>query len=112
MNKKATHCEINVAHEVIAHIHTAEGVPQLHFDQLNVIANHLYALQGDTGTWTPLSPSTDTMHYAVIYKVVPVLLKQHDAYKAQQMFGNPIPPPKQYVDGKQVDITILPFVWK
>ena len=42
------------------------------------VLNHLYALQGDIGTWTPLSPSTDnnTMRYAVIYGLIPVKLTQ------------------------------------
>ena len=37
--------------------------------------------------------------------------RQHDAYKAQDMFGQLMPPPKQYINSKQLDITILPFVW-
>ena len=27
------------------------------------------------------------------------------------MFGQPMLPPKQYIDSKRLDITILPFVW-
>ena len=27
------------------------------------------------------------------------------------MFQKLIPPPKQYSNGKQLDITVLPFVW-
>ena len=39
--------------------------------------------------------------------------KQHDAYEAQDMFGEPTPPPQPTTDdtGRKIEATILPFVW-
>ena len=135
LQKKNRHyCEITIAHEEIHNLHTAEGVPQLHFDQLNAIAHHLHAIRNNIHNWEPLTPcptDDDAEHYATINNIVPVKLtrrivkqkedwtqweqsefKQHDAYEAQDMFGPPIPPPKHYDEkGNRVNITILPFVW-
>ena len=129
------HCHITIAHEEINNIHTSEGVPQLHFDQLNAIAHHLHAIRHNTDSWTSLEPcpkDEDAEHYATINGIVPVKLtrrivqkqpdwnqweqsefKQHDAYEAQNMFGKPIPPPPPTFDaqGNKIEVTILPFVW-
>ena len=39
--------------------------------------------------------------------------KQHGAYEAQDMFGEPMPPPPPTTDanGNAAEVTILPFVW-
>ena len=70
-------CLITIAHKEISNIHTAEGVPQLHFHQLNAIANHLHALRTNQDIhWDPITPSAmdDAAHYATINGIVPLKL--------------------------------------
>ena len=118
----------------MSNLHTAEGIPQLNFDQLNAIAHHLRAIKHNTKTWETLDPDhtdKDAQHYATINGLLPVKLtrrivqqqpdwdlwqqskfKQHDSYKAQEMFGPPMPRPNtKDKKGNEINITILPFVW-
>ena len=128
-------CHMTIAHEEVKNLHTAEGVPQSHFDQLNAIAHHLHAVKNNTESWTSSQPcpvEEDAAHCATINGTLPVKLtrrivmkqpdwdlweqsefKQHDACKAQNMFGEPIPPPQPTTDktGKRIEATMLPFVW-
>ena len=61
----------------MSNLHTAEGIPQLNFDQLNAIAHHLHAIKHNTKTWETLDPNhtdKDAQHYATINSIVPVKL--------------------------------------
>ena len=124
-----------MAHEEIKNIHTSEGVPQPHFDQLNAMSHHLHAIKHNAESWTPPQPcplEDNAQHHATINGMLPVKLtrrtvkeqsdwelweqsefKQHDACEAQDMFGEPIPPPPPTMDANSdtAEVTILPFVW-
>ena len=55
-------CLITIAQKEISNIHTAKGVPKLHFNQLNAMANHLHVLRTDQNThWDPITPSAIDM---------------------------------------------------
>ena len=117
------------------HIQTAEGIPQLHFDQLNAIANHTYIIQTDQDKehLDPITPTSmeDTTHYTTINRIVsvkPTTCQNHETatrlgtmgeiriqttqfiWSTRHVFGQPMPPPKCYINRKRVNITILPFV--
>ena len=50
---------ITIACEEVTNIHIAEGVPQLHFDQLNAIVNHIHAIQTEQDKhWDPITPTS------------------------------------------------------
>jgi hypothetical protein len=40
-----SNCKITIAHHEIARPLTASGIPQLHFDQLHAMANHLHVMK-------------------------------------------------------------------
>lgn len=107
-----------------------EGLPTLAFDQLNVIAHHLRALNTNEPSWTQENaswpPIMDTDIDAVVNKglAIPKLTRrklmadphawknfqqseyaQLDKYNNQKMFGTPIPRPADR------DTVILPWVW-
>jgi hypothetical protein len=107
-----------------------EGLPTLAFDQLNVIAHHLRALNTTDASWdqphTEWPPVLDEDIDAVINKglAIPKLTRrrlitqedvwplfqkseysQLDKYHTQGMFGQPIPRPHD------TDTVILPWVW-
>ena len=108
---------------------SGEGLPTIHFDQLNVIAHHLHAIKTGETIWNdPLTwpPITDEALHLAIHKglALPKLTRkkaqqltewpkfqdsewsQLNKYEKQGMFGSPCPcPPK---DSKSV---ILPWVW-
>ena len=65
-----TTCSITIAHEEIWSLHTANGIPQLHFDQLNAIAQHLHNVKHDTDSTIPLMPKTMTPDGPTIRKVI------------------------------------------
>jgi hypothetical protein len=103
-----------------------EGIPTLNFDQLNVIAHHLNAIDTgedqwqDKSTWPPISDESIAL---AIYKglAIPKLTRrkleqspawdtfrssewiQLDKYHSQGMFGTPCAKPK--------DAIVLPWVW-
>ena len=102
-------------------IHPSYGVPQIHFDQLNVIAHHLHELKGH-----PLSDCNNEHFNICIPKINKVEstprftrrylkqqkdwnewlnaeFKQHDDYEQQDMFGSPCWLPK--------GANVLPFYW-
>ena len=78
--------------------------------------NHIHAIKTEQDThWDPITPTSmdNAAHYATINGIIPVKLthwivqqqpdweqweklefKQHNAYEAQDMFGQPMPPPK------------------
>ena len=109
---------------------TNEGIPNLNFDQLNVIAHHLRGMEGThipeklTPTEWPATTPYDLLHAAVndltILKLTRKKLIGTDAwpdfeqsernqlnkYHKQNMFGEPIPHP-----GDKHGLTILPWVW-
>ena len=102
---------------------------------MNAIAHHLHAMRNDIDNWEPLTPcptDEDAEHHATMNNTAPVEstrrivkqqkdwdqwkqseFKQHDACKAQDMFGKPMPPPKPQLDdkGNTIKVTILPFAW-
>jgi hypothetical protein len=111
---------------------SGEGLPTLQFDQLNVIAHHLNAMQNegtdDDNNWNdPLQwpPVTDDMIIAAIRKgiALPKLTRkrlldspdwpkfkgsewvQLNKYNKQGMFGEPCPRPTDE------DTVVLPWVW-
>lgn len=103
-----------------------EGLPMLHFDQLNVIAHHLHAIETGEDLWkdkTRWPDITDEMLDSCIQKgiAVPKLTRrklklqedwldfqrsewsQLDKYEKQGMFGEPCTRPQ--------GVTTLPWVW-
>ena len=125
-----TECTVMIAHpEIIAPL-TSDGIPQLHFDQLHMLAHHLHVLRygEDENLWddpSSLPPIDEAIiHQALALDEINLLakysrkqlqrrkdwdqwqqgeFKQHDNYETQNMFGPPCPRPKQ--------ATVLPFVW-
>ena len=125
---------VTIAHEEDHLLHTANGIPQLHFDQLNAIAHHLHAIRHGDSLWGPNETAViqdETVNQATATNLIPVKLtrrrvqalpdwplwqesehKQHDSYHKQNMFGAPIPlPPPVLIDGELIKPTALPFVW-
>ena len=113
----ATTCTITIAHPEIPEPLTHEGIPQLHFDQLHMLAHHLHVLKygdnydlwDDKTTKPPLSEAT--IHQAIADGITPAKLtwlhaewKELDSYDKQNMFGEPVPRPRG-------PTTVLPFVW-
>ena len=102
-------------------IHPSYGVPQIHFDQLNVIANHLHELKGNqlpdcnnghTSTSIPtISKAQSTPRFTRRFlkqqkdwdEWLNAEFKQHDDYEQQNMFGSPCWLPK--------GANVLPFYW-
>jgi hypothetical protein len=100
-------CQFTVTFDELKHTTTQDGVPQLYFDQLNVIRDHLTdiklahdhlsdALQMTTGgrlhavqkfTRRTLEKRDDWPDWAASEH------KQLNQYAKQDMFGSPIPPP-------------------
>ena len=75
---------MTIAHEEAKNLHTAEGVPQSHFDQLNAIVHHLHAIKHDTESWTSLQPcpvEEDAAHCATIKGMLPVKLTRQTVMK-------------------------------
>ena len=109
------------------HAHTGEGIPTLHFDQLNVIAHHMRAIKDNKKTsWNPQRrwPTvTDNTIIQAIRKglAIPKLTRrkakkmdewpkfresewvQMNKYLSQGMFGEPCP--------RKPNTTVLPWVW-
>ena len=108
------------------HSTSGEGLPILHFDQLNVIMHHLQAIETGDTTWNnPLewpNISEESLQIAISKGIsLPRLtrrkVKQMDEwpqflesewtqlnkYHSQKMFGEPCPRPK--------NVTVLPWVW-
>ena len=56
----------------VKNIHTKEAVPQLHFNQLNAMANHIHAIGTEQDIHWDLIE--DTAHYATINRIIPVKL--------------------------------------
>jgi hypothetical protein len=107
---------------------TGEGLPTLHFDQLNVIAHHLHAMKTghdlwlDKTEWPPIDD--DTIALAIMKGLaLPKLTRrramqskswdkfhasewtQLNKYDKQTMFGKPCPRPLD------PDVVVLPWVW-
>jgi hypothetical protein len=108
---------------------TGEGVPNLQFDQLNVIAHHLHTIRTGETLWddplswpeiTPAAIALAVMKGLALPKLTqrkaphledwPKFEKsewsQLDKYAAQGMFGKPCPQP-----AKNLNAIILPWVW-
>ena len=110
---------------------SGEGLPTLHFGQLNVIAHHLHAIQtgetiwDDPLTWPPISD--EAIEFAVHKGLaLPKLSRkkaktltewpkfqesewsQLNKYAKQGMFDTPCPPPPKDSKTKYV---VLPWVW-
>lgn len=121
---------MTIAHPEIAAPLTSDGIPQLHFDQLHMLAHHLHVLRygKDNNLWADpksLPPIEEAViHQALASEEIDLSakysrkqlkrrkdwdlwqqgeFKQHDNYEAQTMFGKPCPRPKK--------ATVLPFVW-
>jgi hypothetical protein len=107
---------------------TGEGLPTLHFDQLNVIAHHLHTINTGEDPWTDKTkwpPITDESIRMAINKglAIPKITRrkamqteswtkfrdsewiQLDKYSNQDMFGEPCPHPSS------ADTVVLPWVW-
>ena len=107
---------------------TGEGLPTLHFDQLNVIAHHLHTINTGEDPWTDKTkwpPITDESIRMAINKglAIPKITRrkamqteswtkfhesewtQLDKYSKQDMFGEPCPHPSEE------DTVVLPWVW-
>jgi hypothetical protein len=107
---------------------TGEGPPTLHFNQLNVIAHHLYAMKTghnlwlDKTEWPPIND--DTIALAIVKGLALPKLTQRRAmqskswdkcyasewtqlskYDKHNMFGKPCPRPLD------PDVIVLPWVW-
>ena len=121
-----------IAHEEYSNLHTASGVPQIDFDQLQAVAHHLNCMHyGDDYRLHDPDYDEAVIHQAMANNMLPakltrcVLLKREDwdiwlkaeyklldSYKAQNMFGTPIPRPAPVRNdkGTLVHPTVLPFV--
>lgn len=127
-NQRKTHVTIQFAQPLWSAT-SGEGIPTLHFDQMNVIAHHLHAittgetLWNDPLTWPPISD--ESLALAIRKGIAlpklsrrraqsltewPSFLKsewsQLDKYEKQGMFGNPCPRPRH-----DLDCVVLPWVW-
>ena len=76
-SQKKKQCHATTAHEEIKNMHTSEGVPQSHFDQLNATSHHLHAIKHNADSWTPPQScpmEEDAQHHAMIDGTLPVKL--------------------------------------
>ena len=108
---------------------SGDGLPTLQFDQLNVIAHHLHAINTGETTWTDPLTWPDISDEAIALAIrkgiaLPKLTRQKaqtleewpkfrdsewsqlNKYENQGMFGKPIPRPP-----KDSNTVILPWVW-
>ena len=132
-NNRAPHCSITIAYEDIGNLHTTQGLPQMHFDQLQTVAHHLNCIKyGDDYNLYEDQDEDAIVMKAIAEGIIPRkftrrVLKQRDdwhtweqsewkqlsSYQKQTcsgiLFRNLVP--KKDKQGKLKNPTVLQFVW-
>ena len=67
-----TECAVTIAHEYFGNLHTAQGLPQIHFDQLQALAHHLNCIKyGDDYNFNEDQDQDATVMKAIAEGIVP-----------------------------------------
>eukprot|EP00536_Pseudo-nitzschia_multiseries_P011074 jgi/Psemu1/289476/fgenesh1_pg.360_\ len=77
--QKQETCDISFAHEDFVDLHTATGIPQLHFDQLKAIAHHLHSIKYAD---SPIDDDDALVHQATANGFIPKQTDTLDGTKA------------------------------
>ena len=123
---RAPDCAITFAHEDFGSLHTAQGLPQMHFDQLQAVTHHLNCIKySDNYNLYEDQDEGAIAMKAIAEGIIPHkftcrILKQRDDWstweqsKWKQLSSyqkQNIPPLKKHKEGKFKPSTVLPFVW-
>ena len=118
LTTKVIACSIKIAHEDFGNLHIAQGLPQMHFNQLKAVAHHLNFIKyGDNCNLHEYQDEDIIVHKAIGDGIIPHKIlkqqkgwdtwvklewKQLNSYNSQNMVGDPIPksPPKLDKKGK------------
>ena len=92
-NNVAPACSITIAHKNFGSLHTTEGLPQIHFGQLQAVAHHLNCIKyGDDYNLYEDQDEDDTVMKAIAEGIIPHkftrrILKQGDNWTTWENSG-------------------------